>query len=81
MVTESVNVTELRRHLPAWLERVRSGERVLITSRGVVIAELSPPVASLAEVEAARARLESSLLRYDRPLDPVIDPGEWDANA
>ncbi len=78
---DSVNVTELRQHLPAYLERVRSGERVLITSRGVVIAELAPPAAPLDEVEQARARLKNSLLRYDSPFDPVIEPGEWDANA
>lgn len=81
MATESVNVTELRRHLSGWLERARSGEHILITSRGVVIAELSPPVASPDEVEEARARLRNSLLRYDRPFDPVLDPGTWDDNA
>ncbi|MBI2316885.1 MAG: hypothetical protein HYU75_07710, partial [Betaproteobacteria bacterium] len=32
------------------------------------------------KVEAARARLRGSVRRYDRPLDPVIDPAEWDAN-
>ncbi|MBI2961342.1 MAG: UbiD family decarboxylase [Betaproteobacteria bacterium] len=32
------------------------------------------------KVEAARARLHGSVRRYDRPLDPVIDPAEWDAN-
>ena len=78
---DSVNVTELRQHLPAYLERVRSGERVLITSRGVVIAELAPPAAPLDEVEQARARLKNSLLRYDSPFDPVLEPDEWDANA
>lgn len=78
---DSVNVTELRQHLPAYLERVRSGERVLITSRGVVIAELAPPAAPPDEVEQARARLKNSLLRYDSPFDPVLEPDEWDANA
>lgn len=78
---DSVNVTELRQHLPAYLERVRSGERVLITSRGVVIAELAPPAAAPDEVAQARARLKHSLLRYDSPFDPVLAPGEWDANA
>jgi len=32
------------------------------------------------EAAAARARLRGSVRRYERPLDPVIDPGEWDAN-
>ena len=32
------------------------------------------------DVEAARARLRGSVLCYDRPTEPVIDPKEWDAN-
>jgi hypothetical protein len=30
--------------------------------------------------KAARKRLRGSVRRYERPLDPVIDPAEWDAN-
>lgn len=77
---KDVKVTELRQNLPAYLARVRHGERVRVTSRGKVIAELTPPAAPKKEVEAARARLRGSVLRYDQPLDPVIDPQEWDAN-
>ena len=77
---KKVNVTELRQNLPAYLARVRRGERIKVTSRGTVIAELAPPVPSADEVAAARARLRGSIRRYDRPLDPVIDPAEWDMN-
>lgn len=77
---KNVNVTELRQNLPAYLAKVRRGERLRITSRGKVIAEIAPPVASKAEIEAARRRLRGSVLRYDRPLDPVIDPDEWEVN-
>jgi hypothetical protein len=31
---------------------------------------------SLIEVEAARKRLKGSLLKYDRPFDPVLEPGD-----
>lgn len=75
-----VNVTELRRKLPAFLERVRRGERVKVTSRGRVIAELTPPTATAEEAAVARRRLRGSVLRYDRPLEPVLEPGEWKAN-
>ena len=75
-----VKVTELRQNLPEYLAKVRRGERVRVTSRGKVIAEISPPSASRKEVEAARARLRGSLLRYDNPLEPALDPGEWDVN-
>jgi prevent-host-death family protein len=77
---DDVKVTELRQNLPEYLAKVRRGERVRVTSRGKVIAEISPPSASRKEVEAARARLRGSLLRYDNPLDPALEPGEWDAN-
>lgn len=77
---EEVKVTELRQNLPAYLAKVKRGQRVRITSRGKVIAELAPPSASREEVEAARGRLRGSVLKYERPTEPVIDPGEWDIN-
>ncbi len=75
-----VKVTELRQNLPAYLARVRRGERLTITSRGRPIAELAPAAARPDEAAAARARLRGSVVRFDRPLEPVIEPGEWDVN-
>lgn len=77
---KNVNVTELRQNLPDYLAKVKRGERLRITSRGKVIAEIVPPVATKEEIAAARRRLRGSVLRYDRPLDPVIDPDEWEVN-
>lgn len=77
---KEVNVTELRQNLPGYLAKVRRGERIKVTSRGRVVAELVPPAPSQEEGAAARARLHGSVVRYDRPLDPVIEPGEWDVN-
>jgi prevent-host-death family protein len=77
---DEVKVTELRQNLPEYLAKVKRGQRVRVTSRGKVIAELAPPSASREEVEAARARLRGSVLKYDRPTEPVIAPGEWDTN-
>jgi prevent-host-death family protein len=77
---EEVKVTELRQNLPEYLAKVRRGEHVRVTSRGKVIAEIAPPSASRKDAEAARARLRGSLLKYDRPTEPVIDPGEWEVN-
>ncbi len=77
---DDVKVTELRQNLPQYLAKVRRGERVRVTSRGKVIAEITPPSASRKEAEAARARLRGSLLRYDDPLEPALEPGDWDVN-
>jgi prevent-host-death family protein len=75
-----VNVTELRQNLPAYLEQVRKGERIQVTSRGEVIAEITPPAIPEDVAAAARARLRGSVLRYDSPFEPVIDPEEWHVN-
>jgi prevent-host-death family protein len=77
---EEVKVTELRQNLPEYLAKVKRGQRVRVTSRGKVVAELAPPAASPEEVEAARSRLRGSVLKYDNPTEPAIDPAEWDVN-
>lgn len=77
---KSVKVTELRQNLPAYLARVQKGERVRVTSRGKIIAEITPPSGTAEEAKAARLRLRGTVLRYEQPLDPVIDPQEWDVN-
>jgi antitoxin (DNA-binding transcriptional repressor) of toxin-antitoxin stability system len=40
---QSVGIRELKNRLSAFLRQVRSGESVLVTDRGEVIAEISPP--------------------------------------
>ena len=41
---QTVGVRELKNRLSEYLRRVRLGERVLVTDRGEVVAELLPPV-------------------------------------
>lgn len=75
-----VNITTLRQHLPEYLARVECGERIRVTSRGRVIAEISPPLPEAEVGEAARARLRGSLVRYDAPLEPAAPAEEWQMN-
>jgi antitoxin (DNA-binding transcriptional repressor) of toxin-antitoxin stability system len=75
-----LKVTELRQNLAQYLAKAKRGHRVKVTSRGKVIAELAPPPASREKAAAARARLRGSVLMFNRPTEPAIDPGEWDAN-
>ena len=77
---KEVNVTELRQNLPGYLAKVQCGERIRVTSRGKVVAELAPPARSPDIIAAARARLRGSVLRYERPLEPVLYASEWDMN-
>ena len=75
-----VNVTELRQNLPAYLEKVRRGQRIRVTIRGTVVAEISPPTVSPNEADAARTLLKGSVRRYDRPFDPAMAAEEWDVD-
>ena len=77
---KEVKVTDLRQNLPGYLAQVQRGERIKVTSRGKVVAELAPPARSPDIIAAARARLRGSVLRYERPLDPVLDASEWEMN-
>lgn len=76
----SVNVTDLRQNLPAYLEKVRKGQRIHVTVRGKVVAELSPARPSGDKARAARALLKGSVVRYERPLEPAVEPHEWDVD-
>ncbi len=40
---KTVGVRELKNSLSEYLRRVRSGESVLVTDRGEIVAELAPP--------------------------------------
>jgi prevent-host-death family protein len=75
-----VNVTTLRQHLPEYLARVERGEHVRVTSRGRVIAEITPPTPQSDATEASRARLKGSLVRYEQPFEPILPAEEWEMN-
>ncbi|MDB5800336.1 MAG: Antitoxin [Rhodocyclales bacterium] len=81
ITTTDVSITTLRQNLPEYLARVERGERVRITNRGRVIAEITSPMPTEDAAVAARKRLAGSLKRYDAPLESVIASGEWEMNA
>jgi prevent-host-death family protein len=67
-------------HLPRLLERVRKGERIVITKHGQPVAELVPVTARDPEktrraLEALRA-VRRSLARRDVRLKDLLRPGE-----
>ena len=70
-----VSVTEAKNKLSAILARVKAGETVTITERGIPIARVEPAVSSAPEDDEARlARLERKgiIRRAKRPLSPEI---------
>jgi prevent-host-death family protein len=71
-----VNVTEFRNHLPTYLDKVKTGEEVALTSRGKVVARLIP---ELDECERARKRLDE--IRKTSWVGDVSSPVDvvWEA--
>jgi prevent-host-death family protein len=73
---KTAGVRELKTHLSAYLREVESGEVILVTDRGRVVAELRPPG------EADRSTSPADL-RYRRLVDrgllrPAADPTPFD---
>lgn len=71
-----VKVTELRRHLPAYLARVQAGEAIEVTVHGRVIARIVPEGDN-----AAQAREWLKTLRGKARVGDVISPtgARWNA--
>ena len=60
-------------------EMARDRRPVTITKRGRPVAVLNPiPIEPSTTLFGAMA---GSVLRYDAPFGPAIDPSEWDANG
>ena len=72
----SINVTDLRNHLPDYLKKVKAGEEVTVTWRGRIIARIVPV---LDEAEEARNWLKG--IRKSSWVGDVVSPsGEvWEA--
>lgn len=79
-IVTDVNVTDLRQNLPSYLARASRGERIRVTSRGAVIAEISGPKATEAEAALVRERLRGAVVRYESPTEPTDAPGDWSVN-
>ena len=75
---QQVKITDLRAHLPDYLNKVRNGEEIQITSHGKPVARLVP---ELTDVEAAQKRLDA--LRGTMMVGDVMEPwdSQWGADA
>jgi antitoxin (DNA-binding transcriptional repressor) of toxin-antitoxin stability system len=71
---KTVGVRELKNHFSEYLRRVRLGESVLVTDRGEVVAEFSPPTRGLTDTS-----LPAGLLALaKRGLVSLGAPGDGD---
>ena len=74
---KAVGLRELKNRLSAYVREVRSGDGVLVTDRGEVVAELSPPGRSATDLTlpsglAALAKRE--LITLGAPNDAAVYP-------
>lgn len=76
----SINVTELRQHLPDYLKQVQQGKEIAITLHGKTIARLVPERQE-SKREAALKRLEA--LRGTVIVGDILAPldEEWTGDA
>lgn len=78
-IMERIGVRELRQHASRYLDRVKAGETVEVTERGILVALLVPPEPAV----SARARLiaagrlipSSGPLRLPRRASAATDSG------
>lgn len=75
----TVNVTELRQHLPAFLRRVAKGEVIGITSHGRLIARLLPEEDPSIGAKQWLESLRGKVLLGDIE-SPVSETEEWNAD-
>ena len=70
-----VGIRELRHDFRAFLERVRSGERITVTDRGTPIADIVPHTARASKLEQliAQGRVIPASRRFTAP---AFDPNE-----
>ena len=72
---KTVGVRELKNRLSEYIRQVRSGESVLVTDRGEVVAELSPPGHAPADRDVPPALLalaKRGLATLGAPADAAL---------
>lgn len=69
-------VREIKNHLSAYLRMVEQGERVAVTHRGRVVAELGPPMHTSEDAAHAelRRRARAGTVRLGAPNRPDVYP-------
>jgi antitoxin (DNA-binding transcriptional repressor) of toxin-antitoxin stability system len=72
---KTVGIRELKNRFSEYLRHVRSGESVLVTDRGEVVAEFSPPNRGLSDASVPAGLLalaRRGVLTLGSPGDPTL---------
>lgn len=81
MSTTQIPVSEFKAQCTALLRDLDThAQRIEVTNRGRVIAIVTPPEAErAARPEDWLGSLRGSVLRYEEPFAPAVEPTAWDA--
>ena len=80
MVMNTVSATDFKAKCLALIDEMnRTKVPIVVTKRGKPVAELYPARAEEKVAESFFGSMKGTVLRYDDPFAPAIDPGEWDA--
>ena len=74
----SVNVTEFRKNLPSYLNRVKEGEVVYLTNHGKVVARVIPEKDQSEAAKATLKTLRKTAIIGD--IESPINDIEWTAD-
>lgn len=72
----NVTITDFRANLLKYLNKVKNGEQINVTSKGAALATLSPPIS---KQDASKAKLQK--LAETATFNDVLSPieSDWDA--
>jgi prevent-host-death family protein len=80
MPTKSVSATDFKaKCLTLIAEMNRTKIPIVVTKRGKPVAEIYPAHDEAEVAKLLFGSMKGTVLRYDDPFAPAIDPGEWDA--
>jgi antitoxin (DNA-binding transcriptional repressor) of toxin-antitoxin stability system len=73
---KAFGIRELKNRLSKYIRMVRSGENVLVTDRGEIVAELRPPgqTTMAAEYPVLNDFVRQAKIRLGAPNDPALYP-------
>jgi prevent-host-death family protein len=80
MTAKSVAAAEFKATCLRLIDEMNEdGKPITITKRGKPVAVLTPIPDTVPEKKGIVGVMVGSVLRYDDPFGPAVDPDEWDA--
>jgi prevent-host-death family protein len=76
----TVSATDFKAKCLSMIEEMnRTKVPIVVTKRGKPVAEMYPARSETEVPKSFIGSMKGTVLRYDGPFAPAIDPGEWNA--